>query len=410
MFPARFIQFTFFMLMTLCLLQCGNVSETRAQVAWESSTTGYPALAKKETNFEQQTTVPVLLTDDARPKQMALLLPLTGPFAAPAAAIKAGFMAAMAKANPGQEQTLRTYNTDNTDIELLYQQALQDGAQVVIGPLTKADVAVIAPMKHPVPTLLLNDVKLRPAALAYQFGLSPREEAMQVAMKAHQDGLSRVVLIAPADDWGNDILASFKQTWQGLGGQVVDTLSYGSDADLNGLMAEFLGIKASIAREKRLKEILGYAIETTPSRRQDFDMVFLLASPSKARQIVPLLNYYYAEDIPVYASSMSYTGVANPLKDKDLDRVVFCDNPWVLHHPSKQKNGPESLNSDHRLYALGQDSYALAQHLNQLQPFQRFALSDKSNVFYLNSSLQINRMLAWGQFKHGLVEQMPVVS
>ncbi len=52
-------------------------------------------------------------------------------------------------------------------------------------------------------------------------------------------------------------------------------------------------------------------------------MVFLLSYPSKARQIMPLLKYYYAGDVPVYATSSVYTGGVNVMKDRDLNGIIF---------------------------------------------------------------------------------------
>ena len=42
-------------------------------------------------------------------------------------------------------------------LAVLYQRALTEGADYVVGPLSKSDVAIIGAMEHPVPTLLLND-------------------------------------------------------------------------------------------------------------------------------------------------------------------------------------------------------------------------------------------------------------
>ena len=41
------------------------------------------------------------------------------------------------------------------------------------------------------------------------------------------------------------------------------------------------------------KKIIKLILEQ--QRRQDFDVIFLLTQPERAREIVPLLKYYYAE-------------------------------------------------------------------------------------------------------------------
>ena len=147
-------------------------------------------------------------------------------------------------------------------------------------------------------------------------------------------------------------------------------------------------------------------IKAESRRRQDFDMIFLLAYPSKARQIMPMLRYYFAGDVPVYATSAVYAGHADPQKDKDLNGIVFCDVPWVLNHQMGHKNWPEQWNSYNRLYALGMDSFFLVTQLNQLLLFPAMGVSDNSGVLYLNANQKIVRRLAWAKFRQGLAEQV----
>ena len=372
-----------------------------AVMHWQAEYPGHPA------NY----ILPVPLTKAtsrlfAPPKKMALLLPLTGPLAGPGDAIKDGFMAAFKARNTTDLATVRLYNTDSVDVAALYQKALADGADYVVGPLSKANVATVAPMNHPVPTLLLNDAEVKPTQGAYQFGLSPGNEARQVAAKARKNGYTRALVIAPAGEWGDDVVAAFANQWRANGGNVVDTVHYGATGDMSAVVRDFLHVSDSEARGKQLKQLLGNHLESTPSRRQDFDVIFLVAYPSTARQIMPLLNYYYAGDVPVYATSSVYAGSSDAMKDRDLNGIIFCDMPWVFAHQMGNRSWPEQFNSYNRLYALGMDSYALTSQLNQLFLFPAMGVSDKSGVLYLNSSEQIARILAFGQFKQGLAEQI----
>lgn len=342
----------------------------------------------------------------SKPKKVALLLPVSGTLSGPGNAIREGFMAAYKKNNGAEDTEVKTYDTNKGDIGENYLQAIRDGADYIVGPLTKSHVATIAAMEHPVPTLLLNDSDASLQDNSYLFGLSPANEASQVAIKAKNKGYRRVLIIAPKNEWGTEVTKAFTQQWKDSGGQVVDTFLYGSNEDMNKGMKDFLGITESQAREKQLKQVLGQNLQFTTSRRQDFDMIFLLAYPSKARQIMPLLKYYYAGDIPVYATSSVYGGNANALKDKDLDGVIFCDIPWVFSHQMGTRNWPEQFNSYNRLYALGMDSYALATQLNQLILFPADGSRDTNGTLYLKPSQQVARVLEWGQFRQGLAHSL----
>lgn len=339
------------------------------------------------------------------PKQIALLLPLTGPLAGPGNAIKDGFM----EANTHHSAKIHLYDTNSKNVVSLYQQAISEGADYVVGPLSKNNVATIAAIEHPVPTLLLNDVDVSIQEKAYQFSLSPNNEAKQVAIHARNHGYSRALVIAPSGSWGNGVVNIFAEQWRNSGGRIIDTLHYQSNDDMSAVIRDFLRITDSETRQQQLKRLLGHQIEAIPSRRQDFDVIFLLAYPSKARQIMPLLKYYYAGDMPVYATSTVYAGTPNAMRDRDLNGIIFCDMPWVFNHQSGHKNWPEQFNSYNRLYALGRDSYALTTQLNQLHLFPAMKMSNKNGVLLMNTSQQIARVMGWGQFKEGMVENVKAV-
>lgn len=340
------------------------------------------------------------------PRQLALLLPLTGPLAGPGSAVKDGFMAAYEASSTRNDMKVRVYNTNAANVSSLYQQALTDGADFVVGPLSKPDVVTVAAMNHPVPTLLLNDFDGRTQDNALQFGLSPSNEARQVAANARKHGFTRALVIAPSGAWGTDVVNAFTRQWQASGGQVIDTMHYGAHDDMNVGIRDFLHVSDSEARGKHLQQLLGRNIESAPGRRQDFDVIFLLAYPSKARQIMPMLKYYYAGDVPVYATSSVYSGSANSMLDRDLNGIIFCDMPWVFNHQMGSRNWPEQFNSYNRLYALGMDSFALTSQLNQLILFPALGVSDQSGVLYLSSNQQIARILAFGQFQRGLAHML----
>lgn len=339
----------------------------------------------------------------APPKQIALLLPVTGPLAGPAHAIQDGFMAAYNASSRHNQVNVRVYNTNVDSVAALYQRAYSDGADYIVGPLSKSHAAEVAKLSHPVPTLLLNDIDGKPAANAYQFGLSPTNEARQVAARARKNGYAHALVIAPSGAWGDDIVNAFSMQWREGGGQIVETLHYTAQEDLTTAVRNLLHVSASVDHQKRNKKISA-VVSSSPMRRQDFDVIFLVAYPTKARQIMPLLRYYYAGNVPVYATSSIYSGSVDRMKDRDLNGIIFCDMPWVFSHQMGNRNWPEQFNSYNRLYALGMDSYALSTQLNQLILFPALGVHDKSGVLYLNKDQHISRILVFGQFRQGVAQ------
>jgi len=338
------------------------------------------------------------------PKKIALLLPITGKLAGPGGAVRDGFMQAYDLAKKSEDLVVQVYDTDKANASTLYQQAIAEGADYVVGPLDKADVTNIAAMNHPVPTILLNDIPRSVRQNAYQFGLSPANEAMQVAARARKNGHTRALIIAPDSLWGNEVVAAFTGQWQASGGQIVDAMRYSETENIAPAVKQLLHA-TEVARPTRGHPV-NHAASASSRRRQDFDMIFLLAYPSKARQIMPMLKYYFAGNVPVYATSIVYSGSANAQKDRDLDGIIFCDMPWVFNHQMGSKNWPEQWNSYNRLYALGMDSFILVTQLNQLLLFPAMGFSDRSGVLYLNPNQQIARILSWGRITQGLAQEV----
>ncbi|MDH5368732.1 MAG: penicillin-binding protein activator, partial [Gammaproteobacteria bacterium] len=131
--------------------------------------------------------------DVTLPKNIALLLPLTGRFANPAKAIRDGLLAAYYAEKNKEDITIRIYDTKGTpeNIDDIYEKAISNGAQFVIGPLNKASINKLAEQDDlSVPTLALNyiDPTTTVPGELYQFGLSPEEEALQVAERTWLDG------------------------------------------------------------------------------------------------------------------------------------------------------------------------------------------------------------------------------
>jgi len=100
----------------------------------------------------------------AREPHIALILPLASPsFGRHADAVRQGFAAA-AKGAAKNVPPIRVYpvNEDTLNVLTIYEQALESGAQLVVGPLTRNGVAALAASSLvSVPTLVLNTVEAR---------------------------------------------------------------------------------------------------------------------------------------------------------------------------------------------------------------------------------------------------------
>lgn len=315
-------------------------------------------------------------TTTEQPKQVALLLPLTGKLAAFGLAVRDGYMSAWYdnQKRGGHPPPVHFYDTDSvSDIVPLYQQAISEGAGLVIGPLEKQQVAQLYQQNLPVPTLALNRFESNSPAAAnlYQFSLAAEDETAQIADIAAQENHHSALIVVPEDEVKSRELQTFEQRWRQRGGSVGAIAGYRDQQNMSQTIRAALNIPRSEARAKELESIINRNIEFTPHRRQDIDMVFILAKPAQARVIKPLLDFYYASDLTVYATSRIYSGYPIPSLDRDIDKVRFTEMPFVVQTSELKQQilstQPQSKNYL-RLYAMGIDSFNLCPRLLAKSP------------------------------------------
>ena len=353
------------------------------------------------------------------PQQIALLLPLNGRLAGFGIAVRDGFMAAYydARTHGVPLPNVRIYDTTETPnfIEL-YQRVIAEGAQAVIGPLEKSQVAALYSQQNgaalSVPTLALNRADnlsstntATPPPNLYQFGLDPEDEAAEISRMAAQQKYKHALVIAAEEDSRSRELQTFTQSWHQSGGDIVATAFYRGAQGLSQSIKTALNIPQSESRHREMETMLGRKLEFTPHRRSDIDMVFMMARPQQARSIMPTLAFHYAGDVPVYALSRSYNGIASA-DDKDLEGLRFAEIPWVLdaQQPLKQQllaSSPQAQNYL-RLYALGVDSFSLYPQLRRLETQPDSRIVGQTGYLTLSPQRIVQRELVLAEFKDGV--------
>ncbi|MCK9529593.1 MAG: penicillin-binding protein activator [Gammaproteobacteria bacterium] len=350
----------------------------------------------------------------APPTKIAVLLPFTGDFAGAAAAVRDGVLAAH-YADPNRVGiVLRSYDTGGNagQANAAYEQAMADGAEFIIGPLTKEAVDAIASRwSLPIPTMALNVGERRGPDNFYQFGLVPEDEAEQVAERAWIDGMTRAAIVAPTGPWGSRLAEAFESRWREFGGEVVAMASYDAQKnDFSGPLRQLLAVDASDRRHRQLAATLGQRLEFTPRRRQDVDFVFMAGFPRQVRLLKPQLNFHHATDLPVYSTSHLFSGTVTPHLDRDMDGVVFGDMPWVLEglQPAALKQHDGQMR---RLVALGSDAYKVIPYLRLLKRYPEERFEGGTGTLRMDGDNRLRRSIAWARFNAGrpraLVETTP---
>lgn len=354
------------------------------------------------------------------PQHVALLLPLSGPLAPYANAIRNGFFTAYyhQKNETGYAPSITVYDTTGKNILSLYQSAIANGTQFIVGPLDKTDVATLASQStSTVPVLALNTTpqhhRIENNALI-EFGLSPINEAQEAAQKAYQDNRRRMIIIAPNTEWGKRSADAFTAQWNQLGGTVIATQYYDGMRTISKNIQTVLQISNAYQDQHQIERMVGKTIRFVPQRRHDFDSIFLVATPAMARQIELLLRFYFADNIPIYATSQIYNSTANAAENADLDGIQFCDMPWILSPtPAQlatqqriQTLWPKNYNALSQFYAMGIDAYQIMTQLNRMQSNTQQGIPGATGTLYLTQQHVIYRRLVWAQFKNGTPQRL----
>lgn len=358
-----------------------------------------------------------------RPSHTALLLPFTGPLEWASQAIRDGFFSAW-YASEDYKPVVSIYDCDAINIDQIYSRAVENGADFIIGPLEKSAIEnLLKSGGLTVTTLALNTVdtpllETMPAVsnsnlpMLIQFGLSPEDEARQVAIRANAEGYKRALVIIPNDERGQRLFDAFRTQWEEFGGKIMEQIHYPVNTDEHKTWVKsLLNANSSEKRSAELRARLNRNLRSETRLRNDADMIFLSATPVTARRIVPEFRFYQTR-IPIFSTSEIFSGIDNPQLDKDLDNVIFNHMPWVLDPKIENSVLQHSVNrlwsaekSTYRhFYALGIDAFQLITHLQRLILQDSVKFPGMTGELNLADKGRLNRKLMWAKFSRGYPE------
>lgn len=346
------------------------------------------------------------------PAQIGLVLPLSGRQQAAGVAVRDGFLAALLQQDLGQRPLVNIYDSAEMGAATAYRRAVEDGAQFIVGPLTRDEVAAVAaPGETTVPTLALNQLPdgATPPALLFQYSLDPEEEARQVAQRVITDGRTRGLVLLPNNEWGRRLFGAFDTELKTLGGEIASMRFYDTnERDYSGPIRALLLIDESRARANALNAALGSRFEFEPRRRGDAQFVFIAAQPVQGRSLRPALRFHLADDLPVYATSDIFEGASQA--NQDLEGVMFPDMPSVIspdavstelrtalvrHWPARARG------RGGRLYAFGFDAYRLVPLLKAGKFGRQHAVPGMTGVLSVDDKGRVHRELDWARVSDG---------
>lgn len=353
------------------------------------------------------------------PRQIALLLPCKGRLRDYGDMIRDGFISGYLDSITAAPPAIRVYPLGDDPAEALtrYRQAVEEGADFVVGPLDKTAFELLVnsdEVRTPLIGLNYLSSEIEPPPALFQFGLLPEDESREVARRAWEAGHRHALVLTADNELGSRHAEAFTAAFVELGGKVATSTTYPSSSyDFSAEIVRLLNLNRSRERHRQLVNILGSALQFEPRARTDIDFIFVYATPQTMRLIRPQLKFHRATQLPVYSPARTYTGTPNPQLDHDLDGVWFVETPWIL---SEQKGALQKVLSPYwserfskmgNFFALGYDTARLIQAIPMMLDMPDHAHTGLTGRLSLDENNAIRRQLDHARFIGGQPKVLP---
>ncbi|AOQ01524.1 penicillin-binding protein [Enterobacter hormaechei subsp. hoffmannii] len=326
---------------------------------------------------------------------------------------------ATTSANPGAE--LKIYDTSAQPLDQVLAQVQQDGASIVVGPLLKNNVEALMKSNTALNVLALNQPEqVQNRANICYFALSPEDEARDAARHIHEQGKQAPLLLIPRSTLGDRVANAFAQEWQTLGGGVVLQQKFGSASELRagvnggaGIALNGSPVSASLPQQQSVT-IGGLTIPAPPTDAQisgggKVDSAYIVATPEEIAFIKPMIAMRNGSQsgATLYASSRSAQGTAGPDFRLEMEGLQYSEIPMLAgSNPQLMQQALGAVRNDYslaRLYAMGVDAWALANHFTQMRQVPGFELNGNTGDLTADQDCVINRKLSWLKYQQGQI-------
>ncbi|MGS0695992.1 penicillin-binding protein activator [Shewanella sp. 0m-4] len=390
--------------------------------SWQQLNPYHPAAAKLPTDLEK-----ALNTQPYQPKNIAVLLPLTGSRASVASTVKQGIIANYMAT--GDDSVALNFFDTATGAQAAYQQAVASGAEFIIGPLLQTEVehlqnmtAVGAPVNavgeavavspvvsKTIPQLYLNHIDTFTADPdKYFFALSPTDEAIDAAQRLYNDGIEQPLLLVSNDAVGHRMAESFNKAWQTLTNNPAEIHYYDGGDKMKVTVQKALGVIDSKERISRIKAILTPKIEADFRSRRDVDAIYMISASQDLALLKPFIDVnfsVFAEPVPLYTTSRSRVEGNDRETANELNNLTISDIPWLITPNTETRMvnelWPNWSNSRKRLFIMGYDALDLVGKLAQMRALPGYQFTGRSGLLSVQPDGTLNRQLSWGRYQRG---------
>ena len=253
----------------------------------------------------------------------------------------------------------------------------------------------------------------------YALSMLPEDEATQAAFTLTQKGYKNALVLTQNSSIGKRMATSFVKQWQ-LQNDVEPTIMYyPTNSKMGGAVKRGLDVNLSDERIYLMRNRIKENVKSEARNRQDIDMIYIIADPDQARLLKPYIDVNispFANAIPIYASSRSYSQGSDRNTRRDLNGLTFTDIPWVLNGKPENKDlsaeakvlWPNRSSTLERIYAMGIDSWQLIDKVTLMQQLPMLKHKGEIGILQMNNNGVISRSLSWARYRSSRVQSIVV--
>jgi branched-chain amino acid transport system substrate-binding protein len=301
--------------------------------------------------------------------KVALLLPLTGNANAQpvAKAMKqAGELALFDFDKPNVQLIPKDTRANPDGARQAAQDAIKDGAELIVGPLFANEVSAVAPIAQAagVPVLAFSSDRNVAGNGVYLLSFVAGADVPRMISYAVSKGKTRFAALFPQNDYGRLVEQSFQRAVQDNRGQVVMTKTFPPDA--NGMLPPVK--EMSVLAKKDTKD--------GPAPPAQIDAIFIPAGGDTLPSLAPLFPYYEMDTRNVKLMGLSGWDYAGAGKEPALLGGWFAAPDPKGWQGFTRRYVETYGDAPPRLASLAYDAVSLAISLSNNPPAQRFVASE----------------------------------
>lgn len=330
------------------------------------------------------------LKTEAKKTKTAVLLPLSGDSVSLGDAFRNAILMAQLERSTDEATEVFFYDTKGTPDGAVesYQQAKNEDADIVLGPIFSAEVAKISALDPSMPVISFTSDTSALDNDVYTMALLINQQVHRIVDFACQKGQQRFALLGPKDKTGEIVLNAFHKAIESCPAMQLSHVSMydTKNPDLTNAVAKIAPPLIDLKKDDLTEEEKELATNPT-AERIEFDALFVFEQGVRLQQLVSLLGYY-----DVTPNLVSFYGLATlrAQHNRDLVGTYFADLPQEKLRLF-QKNYKEAFGSKPIMVsALGYDAISLVSYLSKKGILDKSSLEVPEGYFGINGRFRFN--------------------